>query len=99
MRPSKKNHLLDGSYFQKMGFLEIWSTLDQHAQKNITDMAPKFCRQVATTNSYQKPFMRPSKKNHLLDGSYFQKMEFLANMVDFGSTRAKGHYSYGAKIL
>jgi hypothetical protein len=36
--------------------------LDEHAQKDITAMAPKFCRQVATINSYQKPFMRPSKK-------------------------------------
>ncbi len=85
--------------FKRWDFWPIWSTLDQHAQKDITAMAPKFCRQVATTNSYQKPFMRPSKKKFLIDGSYFQKMEFLANMVDFGSTRAKGHYRYGAKIL
>ncbi len=70
--------------FKRWDFWQIWSTLDEHAQKDITAMAPKFCRQVATINSYQKPFMRPSKKNHLLDGSYFQKMGFLANMVDFG---------------
>ncbi len=38
--------------FKRWNFWPIWLTLDEHAQKDITTMAPKFCRQVATINSY-----------------------------------------------